>query len=567
MEGFVAAKQTEDMLFSLLSEWGRALVRLQDPLSGGICCPACGRVHGRCHEAAYPLLALAHRTGEPVYLAAAERLFDWGENVLRENGGTANDTDSAWQGVTAFAAISLHDALRFHGGLLSPEVRARWEARLSGMGEWICANITVGAHAYINYYAAGACALALLGEYFGRDGYRTAGRALAEYCFAHVSENGLLYGEGMPHNAVSPTGCRPVDIGYNAEESLPALLRWAEAENDAPALARCLELFAALLPFMLPDGAWDNSFGTRAFKWTYWGSRTSDGCTDALFRLGKTDPVFAEAAWRNLALLRRCTRGGLLAGGPDYAAWGEKICVHHTFCHAKALAAALDAGVYGFARTSLPAEEAPPVRFYPELGLYRLAWDGWLADISLYNAKARPGAYAAGGTLTLLWYKECGPVFAAGMPEYAPLEPHNQQLPLRPALHACPCPRLEAERGGVLYSNTYDKNARAITDGGAVRVRARLCGPEGEPLPDGDCALVYTPLPEGLRVEAVVSPETAARVRLVLPVIAPEIQVKVLCGGFAAAPEKRFCLTPGFIFTRYALAPDAQGQAEVLLAI
>ena len=31
------------------------------------------------------------------------------------------------------------------------------------------------------------------------------------------------------------------------------------------------------LEFMLPDGAWDNSWGTRSFKWTYWGGRTSDG--------------------------------------------------------------------------------------------------------------------------------------------------------------------------------------------------------------------------------------------------------------------------------------------------
>ena len=26
------------------------------------------------------------------------------------------------------------------------------------------------------------------------------------------------------------------------------------------------------------DGGWDNSFGTRNNKWTYWGNRTSDGC-------------------------------------------------------------------------------------------------------------------------------------------------------------------------------------------------------------------------------------------------------------------------------------------------
>ena len=35
------------------------------------------------------------------------------------------------------------------------------------------------------------------------------------------------------------------------------------------------------MEFMLPDGGWDNSWGTRNYKWTWWGSRTSDGCQPA----------------------------------------------------------------------------------------------------------------------------------------------------------------------------------------------------------------------------------------------------------------------------------------------
>ena len=36
------------------------------------------------------------------------------------------------------------------------------------------------------------------------------------------------------------------------------------------------------MEFMLPDGAWDNSWGTRNYKWSWWGSRTSDGCHPAM---------------------------------------------------------------------------------------------------------------------------------------------------------------------------------------------------------------------------------------------------------------------------------------------
>ena len=93
---------------------------------------------------------------------------------------------------------------------------------------------------------------------------------------------------------------------------------------------------------MLPDGGWDNSIGTRNFKWTYWGGRTSDGCQAALNHLGKDDVAFAESALRNLELYKACTHQGLLMGGPHYARHGEEPCIHHTFCHAKVLAEALD---------------------------------------------------------------------------------------------------------------------------------------------------------------------------------------------------------------------------------
>ena len=54
----------------LLKQWGNALLRLQirqtdDPsLDGGILCPACKHIHGRCPDAIYGLMTLADRTGE-----------------------------------------------------------------------------------------------------------------------------------------------------------------------------------------------------------------------------------------------------------------------------------------------------------------------------------------------------------------------------------------------------------------------------------------------------------------------------------------------------------------------
>ena len=52
------------------------------------------------------------------------------------------------------------------------------------------------------------------------------------------------------------------------------------------------------LEFMLPDGAWDGSFSSRSYKWSYWGSRTSDGCQGAYGLMADRDPIFGEAAYK-----------------------------------------------------------------------------------------------------------------------------------------------------------------------------------------------------------------------------------------------------------------------------
>ena len=67
----------------LLRVWCDKLLELQvtsvsDPaLRGGILCPACAGIHGRCFDAIYPFLYLADADGDSRYLEAAKMLFDW----------------------------------------------------------------------------------------------------------------------------------------------------------------------------------------------------------------------------------------------------------------------------------------------------------------------------------------------------------------------------------------------------------------------------------------------------------------------------------------------------------
>jgi hypothetical protein len=359
--------------------------------------------------------------------------------------------------------------------------------------------------------------------------------------------------------------------GYNVEESLPSLLRYALALDDRETLAACRASFRAHLEWMLPDGAWDNSAGTRTFKWTYWGSRTSDGCQEALFRLGREDPVFAEAAWRNLQLYRRCTADGLLHGGPGYRAHGEPPCTHHTFCHAKTLAGALDEGLAGFARTALPAD-APTraVTHWRSMDTWRLAVGEWLADVTAGDFHYMRGGHASGGAISLLWHRRLGPVIATGCTDYVLHEVHNQQLSKRKKEHRPLCPRVQVRTsGGAVYGQQDDYGAQvAVAEEPSgtgtrvtVHVEARVCDKEHRPL-EGDgaaCSLDYAIEPDAVRIAGTM----ADGAEYILPVIADDADVAVEAGTLEAEPRRIFNLNPGFAAREFRIRGDAEGRFAV----
>ncbi|MDD3251456.1 MAG: hypothetical protein PHV18_02730 [Lachnospiraceae bacterium] len=523
----------EERYLNLLKTWCDRLLDFQidgvERLDGAILCPACMTIHGRCQDLIYPLLCLADRTGEERYLTAARRLFVWGGSLVCDDGSFYNDAQSSWNGITVFAAIVLCESLEQHGHLLDEETREAFECRMKAAGHWIYENLTMDFVTNINYHATTAAAMALLGNYEDREDYRERAREMAASCLKHITADGLFYGEGKPMEAVSRRGCRPVDIGYNVEESLPALLQYARAMKDEEALIRVKEVLLHHLEFMLPDGGWDNSFGTRNFKWTYWGSRTSEGCQTAYGVWGSEEPVFAEAAYRNLCLYEACTtRDGLLAGGPDYERFGEAACVHHAFCHSKALAAALDAGIGSWEREQLPSEKAQALQYYPTIDTYKVAQGDWLATVTGYDVEYCKGGHATGGTLSLLWNKGWGPVIAAGMTDYSLYEAHNMQQVQRKHMHRSLVPRLEWKNESAVYAQCYDDEAQVTAEPlnaeePGVRMRVRGCLRDirhQEPPVSMPYQITFQFTPEGVKIRIQME-QPGKPVHFLLPLIAP----------------------------------------------
>lgn len=481
----------ETLCRELLKEWCESLLKLQisgtgNPgLDGAMLCPACGRIHGRCFEAAYPFLSMAALTGDEKWILSAGKLYDWAEYTLsQEDGSYLNDIDSGWKGTTVFNLTQMADCLLFHGERMPESMKKQWKARMGRGAEFLLCYEELREN-NINYPIAESLAMYELGIVLEEKRYIREAERLAAMAEQVMTMSGLVFGEGVPRCKKSPRDCQPVDIGYNVEETLPALALYGVMSKDEKVSRLARESMKAHLDFALPDGGWDNSFGTRNFKWTYWGSRTSDGCALGYLLFAEEEPELARAAERNLRLLRASTADGLLAGGPHYKAAGQRICVHHTFTHAKVLAGVLDRGLARAGkRKGRKTEKKTAIRHYPETDTVVMNRHGFRATVTAYDWEYVTGGHVSGGTLSLLHHFAAGPLLCAGMGQYTRYEAPNMQTP-RGARHECLALRIEAWENGVLYSSIYENRGQMeILGDNEVEVRGNLKNIRHEDAPD-----------------------------------------------------------------------------------
>ncbi len=557
----------------LLQQWCDCLIEYQlkgigDLFDGGFICPACKGIHGRSADAVYPLLCAAELFGESKYITAAKAVMRWQKNMLCDDGSIYNDPNSVWNGITVFASISLCSALKYYPHLLDSETKNEWETRLSGMCEWLYMNLHPGKlDPSINYMAANAASMAMAGNYFSNENYRLRARELCRYMLSHVSENGLIYGEGHGSEEVSEGGCRPVDIGYNMEETLPSLVKYALELNDSDSLEKIKEIMRAHLPFLLPDGAIDNSFGIRNNKWTYYGSRTSDGLQGAYALLAKDEPVFARSAFLSTKLMTECSGGGLLAGGMQYTENGEPPCIHHTITHANAIAAAITHGIEEVKDMQmLPNEkDGNETKFYKEINTYRIKRGKMLADITGYDLKLENG-HVSGGAMTLLYHEKAGAIIASSVLEYRLVEPNNMQLPLLKKRHRPLVARYEFYEGKHLFTNVYDKKAEISIEEHenetVVRVKAKLLQMQQKsPEKGAECTLIYYIRENEVEIKGEIS---GNKQNFILPLISKNVK---LVTENKYQTDNIFFLTAGFSATEYTIEPDDSGAFKAVIQL
>lgn len=541
------------------------MIALQDmsddpALRGGIRCRACKTIHGRCPDGVFAFIELYKLTGEHKYLDAGLAVFDYGENLLCNDGGMYNDAQTTWRYTTTFHLIAVTEAYLAGEHILPREVLERFRDRIVRMAEWLYHNLDETSPANINYSTTNGLALALAGKLLDNDRYLRQAEHLVGYAMSHFTENGFLYGESKPHDKRSASGLYGIDLGYNAEESIPALVKYAclmENESMKDKLARVL---AQQADFLFPDGAWDNTFGNRNNKWTYWGSRTSDGCAPAYLLLADRDPAFKEVALRNTLLLERCTADGLLYGGPHYRRHGEYPCSHHTFEHANALAFVLekvDVSYLSPARGQIPSDTTGTFRFYPEINTFKMSEGDYYATITGYDFDIAFSGHASGGTLTALYHKKNGPMIMASVNEYILVEPTNMQQVKDIAHHRPLTPRLVAEKDGGLYQSCFYTKMQMSADAEKRRVFVctGLANAQGKML-DARPQIVYTLSKDGLDIEI----SNAHLMKFVLPLIAGRADVSE---GLLEGQESVFFLTGGFMANEMIFVPSPQGILKI----
>ncbi len=468
---------------NLLKDWSDGMIRVQinNPSNleehGALGCPSCSHIHGRCMDAVYPFLYMADVTGDEKYLDAAILVMDWAENnVSQENGSwTVVPNPKSWKGITVFGAIALAEALHYHGHVLEDERRKIWTTRLERAGQYVYDIFTID-FTNINYGGTAIYGLNLIGRVLQNDELITKSKSLAEDVKSYFTANEhLLFGECKPNaDKLSTKGLHGVDLGYNVEETLNSLVMYALKEKDDELIQILTKSLNSHLEFMLPDGAWDNSWGTRQYKWSYWGSRTCDGSQPAFAMMAHINPAFGTAAIKNTELLQRCTSEGLIHGGPHYISHGIPPCVHHTFTHAKPLTVLLDHWDQLpelNTNTLLPRVAADGIKKFKDLDVSLFARGDWRGTISAYDAIYKDGEYrqGTGGSLSVLYHNKVGLLCTASMAIYKMVEAYNQQP--NPGEDFALTPRIETFKNGVWYSNIFDRAATVHSEENQTDIR------------------------------------------------------------------------------------------------
>jgi hypothetical protein len=436
-----------------------------DPNFGAIVSPSLNPenkpIHSRAAEAVYPLAVAFKHRGEARYAEAAVRLGNW--LVKIQNGAGAwieewPDT-SGWDGTTADQLISLAGAYPLLEGRLSAEEKGRWQAAITRSADWVVANFPKG---NINYQPTGAVALVLSHKAVpaGKAGWLTKAASLMQETISAIGPDGFLLGEGDG-----------VDLGYNIAQSIGFVAMYGLLTGSAMHVEAAKKLLETHGRFMYPNGAIDNSWGTRSYKWMLEsGTKTAPGIYFTYGLLAHVDPAANRGAQLALGFLKDhflAAEGWVVYGPHAHEHAGSNPPSNYsTFARAQSIATVVELGTESATLAPIAAEKKHWITTSPSIRTAVLRSDKVMATISAYRANGRypRESVVRGGSATVVWYEGYGPtgfLQLSSPTRYTRAE--AKHMPTEGPLLSL-TPRIETTTG-TYAANVLDENASLASEG------------------------------------------------------------------------------------------------------
>lgn len=440
-----------------------ALCRLQivdesDENFGAIRCIACNTLHTRAGEAVYPLAVAYKHSGKEKYLMAAIRLGNWLVSEQREE-GFWYETPEKWTGTTTFQLLALSAAYLVLKDKLSIYSRELWKQAIARAANWLI-SVMSETFANINYSATTSASLALSYKILRRPEYLIKAKELAHLVVKKINEEGFIVGEGAIENG-RRTG---IDLGYNLDMSLGTLALYCLITKDDLVKRKILKALKTHLLFVYPDGSIDDSWGSRSYKWTTYGSKTAHGCQMAFDLLADEDPRFAVASSLNLAYLRKMIRRGLVGYGPHSWIHDPSFtpCIYPTFTRAENLAFAIEYGAAPKKRSPIPSQKKNWFKYFSSINVVLVRTDEYMATVTAYSYNygykdRRYITLPTGGCISNLWWKGYGLMQTSSQTVYERPEPMH--MPIERDLLPL-TPRIEYYENEEYYTNLYEINGK-----------------------------------------------------------------------------------------------------------
>jgi hypothetical protein len=412
--------------------------------------------HSRAAEAVYPFAVMYKHTRDEHYRTAAILLGNWLVGIQQDDGAWGEDWPGhdGWNGTTADQLISLAGALALLRPELGGDVAAAWEDAVSKAADF-CLERFPGT-SNINYTPTAAVGLMLAHRAVAspRAIWLEKADSLITHVTAQVNEDNFITGEG-----------KGVDLGYNIAQTIGFIAWYGILTNSPETVDLAASLAKTHLYFMYPNGAIDNSWGTRSFKWNLEsGTKTAPGVHFTFGLLADRDPGIARAARLALDWLENHA-----LDGANRVVYGPHAYLHAnsnppsnygTFARAQSIATAVEYGRVATESALIPAERRNWVRYFPTIETAVLRTERVMATLSAYENNLRYPLETAvrGGSATVVWLEGYGPdgfLQLSSQTVYRRIESRHMPdgidpLPLTP--------RIETS-GGPYRTNLFDPGA------------------------------------------------------------------------------------------------------------